>query len=210
MTAIFYTFCIPLDVSDYMEQLSKLPKEMRIKNGKFKRWQDAHAHLYGKLLLEVGLEYYGINRSLKELLVSKYGKPYFANQNFSFNISHSGEYVVCIISKEEPSNLGIDLEQIKPIPFQAFEKIWTQKEKKSLIDLQQFYTYWTRKEAIIKADGLGMQIPLNEIEVTSLQSQVGDKEYYLKHIFLDKEYKMHIASITKLEAVNLIQFSFNK
>ena len=201
MTSIFYTRCKQMDFKNYMQNLSKLSGEMKIKNKKYKRWQDAHAHLYGKLLLEAGMKYFGIEKSLKELLISKYGKPYFIQQNFSFNISHSEEYIVCIISREECDNLGIDLEKMKGVSFDAFENIWTRNEKKSLMDLDRFYTYWTRKEAVIKADGKGMFIPLNEIDVTNLQLTMDDKLYYLKHVFIDKEYKMHIASTIDIEFV---------
>jgi len=208
MTVILYTRCKQLETLDNNEKLSRLSQAMRIKNGNYRRWQDAHAHLYGKLLLEVGLKYLGIKKSLKDLMVSEYGKPYFNNQSFSFNISHSEDYIACVISKEEKNNLGIDLEKIKPIAFNAFENIWTEKEKQSLINLKQFYIYWTRKEAIIKGDGRGMQIPLNEIDVTKLEVAIGEKLYYLKHIVFDNEYEMHIASVTKLTQVDLIQYSF--
>ncbi len=209
MTVILYTRCKKMEGSVYNEKLSELSQEMIIKNGKYKRWQDAHAHLYGKLLLVAGLKHLGIKKSLKDLMISEYGKPYFKDQFFSFNISHSEDYIVCVASKEEQNNLGIDLEKIKPIAFNEFENVWTEKEKKSLVNLKQFYTYWTRKEAVIKADGRGMQIPLNKIDVTKLEVIIDDKPHYLKHIAFDDAYEMHIASMTRLAHVDVIAYSFD-
>lgn len=209
MTIIFYTRCKQLEASVYYQLLAKLPPKMRIKNSQYKRWEDAHAHLFGKLLTQVGLKYLGIKKSLKELEISEYGKPYFQNQSFSFNISHSGEYIVCAVSTDEQSNLGIDLEKLNPIAFNEFVNIWTEKEKQSLINLKQFYKYWTRKEAVVKADGRGMHIPLNKIDVTKLEVTVDNKLHYLKRIIFDREYEMHIASATKITNVDLIYHSFD-
>jgi 4'-phosphopantetheinyl transferase len=208
MTIIWYTRCKQLEALEYNKKLSELPSKMKLKNAKYKRWQDAHAHLYGKLLLAAGLKYLEIENTLEELMVSKYGKPYFENQMFNFNISHTEDYVACVISIEEKYNLGIDLEKIKPIEFNQFENIWTAKEKESLVRLKEFYTYWTRKEAVIKADGRGMQIPLNEIDVTELEVKVDDKIYYLKHMIFDEAYEMHLASATKLTHVEMMEYVF--
>ena len=41
------------------------------------------------------------------LAFGKKGKPYLVNKAFYFNVSHSGEYVVCAVSDEE---VGIDIE----------------------------------------------------------------------------------------------------
>ena len=79
---------------------------------KYRRWQDAHAYLYGKLLLKEAISQLGFDHSLEFMQKTKYGKPYFKNNDFGFNISHSGEYIVCVISTDEKQNLGIDIEEI--------------------------------------------------------------------------------------------------
>ncbi len=49
-----------------------------------------------------------------------YGKPYLNGYpNYYFNISHSGEFVVCAISNNP---VGIDIEQIKQIEYEEIAK----------------------------------------------------------------------------------------
>lgn len=58
------------------------------------------AHETAEMLLARGLdEIYGIILSKEERAVGKHGKPYLANHpKIHYNISHSGEFVICAIS----------------------------------------------------------------------------------------------------------------
>ncbi|MGM8363565.1 4'-phosphopantetheinyl transferase family protein [Flavobacterium sp. ARAG 55.4] len=89
-----------------------------------------------------------------------YKKPYLASTPWlHFNISHSEDYVVIAVSRR---NLGIDIEYIsQDFPFtnlisEIFEDkevtaIHNSKDKKKM-----FYSYWTRKEALVKGLGTGI------------------------------------------------------
>src|SRR5688500_1557642 len=92
--------------SIFSEYLELFAPNIQNKILKFSRWQDAHAFLYGKLLLKKGLEDLGLNTSLKEIKYSSYGKPYL-ECNVEFSISHSSSYVVCALSTT--CKIGIDL-----------------------------------------------------------------------------------------------------
>ena len=89
------------------------------------------------------------------------GKPYLQDYPFYFNLSHSGEYVFCVISGRE---VGVDIQQLRPVDEvrltrrffseeeqKALEKCFNREEQRKL-----FYRLWTRKEAYGKLTGEGI------------------------------------------------------
>lgn len=204
MTRTFYTSCKQLPAVEYKKAVSLLPNRMQARIAKYWRWQDAHAYLYGRLLLKHGMRLLGFNNPLEQMNVTKYGKPYFPDSPFSFNISHSEEYIVCVISSDEKQHLGIDIEKIKPLELKIFDSVWSPQEKKELDGIMKFYTYWTRKEAIVKADGRGMHIPFNMIDTTEMTVQLDGDNYYLSKVNIDKEYIIHVASLIQIEKMDPI------
>ncbi|KAB1158709.1 4'-phosphopantetheinyl transferase superfamily protein [Tenacibaculum aiptasiae] len=199
MTVLYYTKCKQLSSHSYERAVSSLPLEMQNKVRKYMRWQDAHAYLYGKLLLKKAVSDLGHDYNLELIQKSKYGKPYFENSNFGFNISHSGEYIVCIISTEEKNNLGIDIEEVNPIEFDSFKNVFSEKEKREISNYKSFYTFWTRKEAVVKADGRGLLMPLNTINTTISPLLLDNKAYYLYEVEIDQNYVVHVATSKSLK-----------
>jgi len=185
-----------------------LPVEFQKNILKYKRWQDSHASLYGKLLLKEGLAKMGFDCSLNEMKLTKFGKPYFANEKFSFNISHSHNYILCAISREEKNSLGVDIEKVKEIDFNDFESVWCQNEKNKIVSREVFYDFWTRKEAIVKAIGMGMYFPLNKIDVSKSEVHCKGDVLHLRKVNLDPDYVVHMASSAKIQEVQLEYFSF--
>jgi 4'-phosphopantetheinyl transferase len=106
----------------------------------------------------------------------KHGKPFLSGENASsglcFNLSHSSGLVVYAVAKER--NLGIDVEHV--LPESAGEDIaqryFSAREVNDLRALppesrvEGFYHCWTRKEAYLKATGMGLQIPLDSFSVS--------------------------------------------
>ncbi|GAA4115425.1 4'-phosphopantetheinyl transferase superfamily protein [Aquimarina addita] len=206
MTTVYYTFCEQLPQTEYRREVSLLPDSMQERISKYRRWQDAHAYLYGRLLLKEGMRQLGYTNALDTIKRTKYGKPYFVDSSFAFNISHSGEYIVCVISTDEQEHLGIDIEKIKPIVIEDFSGIFSSKEKKEIDNYDKFYTCWTRKEAIVKADGRGFHVPLDSIDTTSLLVRLDTDEYHICKIDIDNGYMVNIASLNKLETVHKVHF----
>ncbi|MFJ7914873.1 MULTISPECIES: 4'-phosphopantetheinyl transferase family protein [unclassified Lysinibacillus] len=93
-----------------------------------------------------------------------YGKPYVKNLPYAFfNISHSGNYVLCGISNME---IGVDIEKQKILDLNLAQHIFAPEEYEDLIalsdrnQLNYFYKLWTLKEAYIKYCGVGLSLPL--------------------------------------------------
>jgi 4'-phosphopantetheinyl transferase len=133
--------------------------------------------------------------TLEHLCFSAYNKPYFPGQT-DFNISHSGDYVVCAVS--QICRVGIDLENIHDINPEEFVRCFTNKEwayiHGSSRPVQTFYELWTRKEAVIKADGRGLHIPLQSFEVIDYKTVVENTVWYMQPIPLEDGYIAHLAT----------------
>lgn len=178
--------------------MEHLPKDMQMKIRRFKRWEDAQACLFGKILLIEGLKQYGFKANcLIDIKYSKYDRPYLSD-SIDFNISHSGGLVICAIA--ENCRIGIDLEEIRQVDTSSFKNQftiaeWHQIELNKKNSFNQFFNFWTMKEAVIKADGRGLNISLNEICTNNNSTiKIENNHYYVKELNLGSHYSCHIAS----------------
>ncbi|NLD48108.1 MAG: 4'-phosphopantetheinyl transferase superfamily protein [Clostridiaceae bacterium] len=186
--------CIPLE------------KQNRIK--RFRRFEDAHrATIAEALIRSIIISVLGIKNEDMEFKTNEYGKPYLEGaDNFHYNLSHSGEYVVCAVS-DKP--VGIDIERIKDMKFDIAERFFSKEETQSLLSideeyrLERFFDFWTLKESYIKADGKGLSIPLDsfsfqikedEICLTTQNELFG---CFFKQYNIDKNYKLSACSLVK-------------
>lgn len=93
------------------------------------------------------------------------GKPYAAGLDAHFNISHSGDLVVCAVS-DRP--VGIDVEKIRPVRSKLTGKVCTPEELRYIQEapgwgemltgeaMCRFFRIWTGKEAYFKWMGTGI------------------------------------------------------
>lgn len=98
------------------------------------------------------------------------GKPFFDDQpQWGVSIAHSGQMVVCAINTG--GSVGIDAEMIRPVNFTAFEACFRPGEwafiQQHTNPLSAFFTLWTKKEAVAKADGRGLGMDFREIDALS-------------------------------------------
>jgi 4'-phosphopantetheinyl transferase len=194
----------------FLEYLNQVPREIQEKVRGFHRWQDAHASLFGKLLLKKGLEEEDSGLCLTDIKYSPYGRPYMKGP-IDFNISHAGSYVVCALAS--PGRIGADLEKVKPLALLDFKNQFTSKEWGKLTNAEDpytgFYAYWTAKEAVVKAEGKGLHIPFNSISVADHKTLLGENTWYTYKINFMPDYMLHIASDIKIRgSVSLKQVLF--
>lgn len=126
---------------------------------------------------------------------TNFGKP-FVDSDIDFNISHSGEYVLLACAKG--MKVGIDIEMLKPVEFSDFEKTMTPSQwefiKSSTFPLRSFYKYWTIKEGVIKAEGEGLSIPLQEIEIGDESAKFREHTWHFKEVDIDEHYFAHVVT----------------
>ena len=103
------------------------------------------------------------------LVFGEKGKPHIANlKNIHFNISHSGQYVVCAVAQDE---IGIDVERVRKVNLRIAERFFSEPEINDLMArneedrMQYFITLWTIKESYLKAIGRGLTQHLNSFTI---------------------------------------------
>jgi 4'-phosphopantetheinyl transferase len=102
-----------------------------------------------------------------------YGKPVLvSDRTLSFSTSHSES--VALIALGRCRLIGIDVERVREAATddEVAARFFTRNEAASLAladaedRVRCFFNVWTRKEAIVKALGRGLSIPLDSFEVT--------------------------------------------
>ena len=174
--------------------LQRMPVGICRKVVSFRRWQDSYGCLFGRLLLKRALLDEAGQDRLVELRYSPLGRPYFPGGP-DFNISHSGNRVILVLSAE--GRVGIDLEEINELQIHEFRPQFSSKEWSAICKagspLHQFYQYWTAKESVLKAEGMGLNWEMAEVDVTGETVILKNKIWNLRSIDLFSDYCCHIA-----------------
>jgi 4'-phosphopantetheinyl transferase len=129
---------------------------------------------------------------LNQLQFEEKGKPVLA-KNIFCSLSHSGDYVVVAVSKQ---NIGIDIEKHRDNTIKLFEKYFDLSEKEILgVDLKtSFFNGWVIKEATTKYHGEGIGI-LSKIKIIdSSIVRLIDENLQYKLLDIDDDYSVGIVS----------------
>ena len=116
-------------------------------------------------LLQYAMKKNGVLDRKKELQYGKHGKP--MHSDIYFNLSHSGDYVICAISKKE---VGCDIQKIRMPNRNLMEKFYTDWEQDYVLHggsqkkrKERFVTIWALKESYLKKTGEGLTRELSDI-----------------------------------------------
>jgi 4'-phosphopantetheinyl transferase len=101
--------------------------------------------------------------------MAQQGKPYLADYpEVAFNLSHTADKMAVAMAYN--CDLGIDIEQCKARTNLAalVEKCFGEEEighwenLPDSLKMEEFYRFWTRKEAFVKATGIGIALGLKQ------------------------------------------------
>lgn len=187
----------------WLRLLRTLPEHLQKQIVRYRRWQDRQAGLLGKLLLKEWLQEHGYDRDcLDRLVLDRYSRPRL-DRSIDFNISHSGEYVVCVVSGR--GNVGVDIEPVRSIDLADFEGYMPLAQWKAINGskdpYRSFFRYWTQYESIIKAEGRGLSVPLKDIYLDGDTAVLYGDTWFLREIFVSSDYLCHIATSHKVSEV---------
>ncbi|NWG12194.1 MAG: 4'-phosphopantetheinyl transferase superfamily protein [Acidobacteria bacterium] len=116
----------------------------------------------------------------------RYGKPGLKDTPVRFNISHSGDMMLCAVAHGR--EVGVDVERVR----MEFEFEGTARRIFSLRELavwsalpeaekpMAFFRSWVRKEAQVKARGGGLTLPVTEWEELLLPERYCDGRWSLQ------------------------------
>jgi 4'-phosphopantetheinyl transferase len=154
--------------------MSLVTKEKQKKLEKYRHIIDRKLSLYAEVLVRKQItNHLGIQNSEISFEKGKYGKPYLKNHpKFYFNISHTRRAIAVAFSKSE---IGIDIERIRPCDLKIAKRFFTQEENSYInncLDFDKaFYEIWTKKEAYLKHTGKGLNCSLKSFDVTDIKTE---------------------------------------
>lgn len=155
--------------------LPRLPSDERERFHRYRHQLSSYQFLAGRLLIRKWLEAVsGIAADQWRLAEGPRGRPTIASpaSPWSFNLAHSGGLVAAVLSRLP--DVGVDLEHLDRRPmvrdlyrrFCAPSEIADIEAQPEPERMRRFLTYWTLKEAYLKARGLGIAVHLADLEFT--------------------------------------------
>jgi len=194
-----------------------LPQDANLKAARFKFPVGAQRKILGELMVRAILSgKHHIPNEKIHFLYSDTNKPGLKfYENIHFNISHSGEWVVCAFSALP---VGIDVEKIRKVNFNIARRFFSEDEVNQLFSLSTqkqlefFFDLWTIKESYLKAIGTGLTRSLNSFTVRFGKNDlhlVEDEKrvpVFLRNLRLDRKHKLSVCSFEDTFANDFNQF----
>ncbi|NLA86442.1 MAG: 4'-phosphopantetheinyl transferase superfamily protein [Clostridiales bacterium] len=139
------------------------------------------------------------------------GKPYLTGFPYcEFSISHTRNAVAAAVS-DKP--VGVDVERVREIDIGIAKRVFSDNELISLGDTdkdinRQFFSIWTKKEALVKYFGTGLTNNLKSLDVTDPSSRERFETYtagdYILSICSDSDCrKIDFTEISEPELIKI-------
>ena len=166
-----WTIRIEDEVSAIDRHWRVLDDTERMRTGRFRREVDRKRFVLARGTLRHVLgDALGMRPETIVLSSNSFGKPELPGQPMlSFNTSHSGDWVLHALS--EAGQVGIDVEQLVEnwADYQASSTVLAPAESEWLMTVAEseraaaFTALWVRKEAYVKALGVGLNRPPHDV-----------------------------------------------
>ncbi|WP_199880648.1 4'-phosphopantetheinyl transferase family protein [Bacillus massiliglaciei] len=197
------------------EMLKHLPFSRQNRIRRLHHLDDAFRSATGNLLLRYLIQNnYGLHPEQISFGTNKYGKPKMEGpSSIAFNLSHSGDWAVCAIGKEE---VGIDIEKENLFPQNLAKSIFSEEERSDCRN-QELYGLWTIKESYLKAVGTGLLHPMQsffiqrgqsgEIKLADAETKMVMEEAICRQYEIEGGYQMAVCSISGCPERDVIHIS---
>jgi len=195
----------PLEKRSYERLLACVSKEKRARIRRFYRKEDRIRGLMADILIRtIIIRMLRLKNEKIKFHTNDYGKPFLKErEDFQFNLSHSGIWVVCAV---DDRHIGIDVERIQPIDLDISKNYFSHDEHRELMSkadkFSYFFSLWSLKESYIKIRGKGLSMPLNSFSIKFFSPEkirIKAKDRLLEEIFfvqydIHKDYKMAVCA----------------
>lgn len=165
--------------SDEMSALAILSGDEKDRASRFVKPQDARRYMGGRAAMRSILgQYVGSAPAALSFSYNAQGKPELAAPGqgpVRFNLSHSAGQAVLAVSRD--FELGVDIEEVRTFEEDVAGHFFSKAECAQLQTLPPgnrtlaFFRGWTRKEAFVKATGLGLSLALDSFDVSLIDDQ---------------------------------------
>lgn len=159
-----------LSQDEYEKWYSLMSVDKKQRVDRFRFADDKKRTVTGEMLARKAVaEWCHVSEEEIQFGVLEYGKPFAIGLDVEFNISHSGDLVVCAVDNKP---VGIDIEQIRAMDLNVIKRICTEKEIAYILGdnqkeeifcksanksiLIRFFEVWTLRESYGKFIGVGI------------------------------------------------------
>jgi medium-chain acyl-[acyl-carrier-protein] hydrolase len=161
----------PEETSNELRRLLSAEEEERARRFYYHRDCERFVVCRGTLRVLLG-RYLGHSPQRLRFTYGAHGKPALAGGGLGFNVSHSEDLALIAVARNR--EVGVDLERVRPevATQEIAARYFSAQEIKDLQALPRrlrsvaFFNCWTRKEAYLKATGIGLALPLDRFDVT--------------------------------------------
>jgi 4'-phosphopantetheinyl transferase len=189
MIEIWFASIEHLSLTLMQQLLQEYPEPFQKEVNKYRQVEDQKRKLLGREVIRLYLKGKNSQTSVHEIKFDQQKKPYLENGPF-FNISHSGNYVVAAFS-EIP--VGIDIEEERAIDVEALSSVFHADElaflKENNYQQSTFYKLWVRKEACLKASGIGIINGLDQWNALNDLIKQSGKEWRIQQVAVREGYQ---------------------
>jgi 4'-phosphopantetheinyl transferase len=153
-----------------------------------------------------------IDRACAQCGDPMHGRPTVHREGFDFSVSHSGDWCLVAVGA---APIGVDLERVGPLEdvaplvartlngFEQAEFAAADQE----VQAAAFYRAWSRKEAALKAVGLGMSADLAMVDVRDVATSIAGIALWLRDLDGPEGYAAALASASPIEKLRVFDLS---
>lgn len=191
-----------------LDCIPRLPQGLQAEVLKYKRTHDRLLSTAGKVLLMNTFKTADLPvHWIHQISYSRYKRPVL-DDTLDFNISHSGNCVVCAVGKG--TKVGIDIEERRKICIEDLlpalrDDEYRQVEEKGATP-DSLLRFWTKKEAVLKASGEGLlmqpqQIFFNDDNTATCKGDC----WYLQQLPIHDNYICSLATDTVSPDIHIMR-----
>lgn len=172
--APLFIWYVDLDASaDIRAARHVLSAAEQLKADRFRFDRDRNRYVMGRAALrQILAGHLGCSPSDLYFAYGTHGKPFLMGSSpmIDFNVAHSGAEAVIALTHN--AAIGVDIEIARRIPdvtalaSEVFSPIERREFDGAADPSRAFLNGWTRKEAYLKAIGIGCSVPLTEVTVS--------------------------------------------
>jgi 4'-phosphopantetheinyl transferase len=174
-----------------------LPPSMKAEIGRYRNSEDRKARMLARLMLRQYLQEDGCTSLIQKWSVDKKRKPQIDGWD-EFNISHSGDIVVFARSS---ATIGIDVEMHTVFGHKDHLAFFHPNEKEFISTSDNveatFFEIWVKKEALLKALGVGLLEGLNGFDCRFSQVETNGQLMHYHEARIAAGYTCYVCSPIK-------------
>ncbi|MGF7081454.1 4'-phosphopantetheinyl transferase family protein [Mucilaginibacter sp. UYCu711] len=198
MTTVLYANISDISDAEVQQQAKKLPNFMLKDISRFKQASTQKLKIIARLMLLRCLENSGQGRLINKWEIDDHQKPQIIGW-FPFNISHSGDIAVLAYGTE---SVGVDIERIVERKYELIEYFHPLEQyyiNSSKNKSDAFFEIWAKKEAFLKALGVGLGYigELNDFNCLNDTIAYQGIYWFFLELPIDLKYKSYLCVLRK-------------